>query len=110
MVVIACVYPIHEIRLLLVQPCRCVSRVLIRIRPRIEVKIVVQFAVDPGQRYTAVLRPEATMIDVRRPPEITARRQLTELHHRAIAVNVIRLFRAIVVGNVVLDKFRHGGV
>ncbi len=86
------------------------SRFSSSVGPRIEVEVVVQLAVGAADRQRAELAAEGAVVDVRRAPEVAAGRQVAELHHPGRAPDVVRLLRAVVVGDVVLPEVRRHAV
>ena len=78
--------------------------------PRIEVEMVVELSIGSADRQNTELRGEGAVVDVRRAPEITARGQVTELHHPGVSPDVIRLLTAVVVGDVVLPEVRRHAI
>ena len=96
--------PLEELGFLGIQHSYSAMGILIWICPWVVVKIIVEFAINPGQGYTAMFRPKTAMIDVGRAPKITSRWQLSELHHRAIAIDMVSLLCAIMIRNIVLHE------
>ena len=64
--------PVEKLRTSTIQLSRGAALVFVRVRPRVEVKIIVQFAVGASERNRTEFTAERTVIDVRRPPEIAA--------------------------------------
>lgn len=96
--------PLEKLGLLSMQHSDSAMCIFIWIRPWVVVKIIVEFAINPSQGYTAVFRPKTAMIDVGGTPKITSRWQLSKLHHRAITIDMVSLFCAIVIRNIVLHE------
>ena len=83
--------------------CRTL-RVFLWRRIRIMMEMVVQIAVGTANGENAMLRGEAPVVDIGRPPEVATGGEIAELHHPGRAPDVIGLLGNVVVADVVLPE------
>ena len=98
--------PSEQIRFGPCKPRSSTIAVLSRIRPWVEVEIVMQLAVRATKSEDAKVARKRAMIDPGRSPEISTGRQMTKLHHERVTPDVVTLLGAIMVRDIVLPETR----
>ena len=106
MVVVLAEGPAVQEWVTLVDPRGSTIRIGHRCGPGIVMKVIVQLGVGSTQGDTAEFRGKRPVVDVGRAPEIATGGHIAELHHPRGAPQVITLFGAVMIGDVVLVEIR----